>query len=85
MDAKILTFQKRFDVVFSNAVLHWVFEHKLILDGLYHALKANGKILLQFGGHGNAKTILKVMDDFIVQSAYKHYFAEYNAPFFPDH
>ena len=81
MDVRSLLFHKRFDVIFSNAVLHWVFEHKLVLDGLYKALKPNGKILLQFGGKGNAKTILKVMDDFIVQSAYKDYFTEFKFPY----
>jgi len=43
MDATALTFDKEFDIIFSNAVLHWVFEHKLVLEGLYRALKPNGK------------------------------------------
>ncbi len=82
MDARALTLHERFDVVFSNAVLHWVFEHNLVLDGLYQALKPNGKILLQFGGHGNAKIILAVMHKFITKSAYKHYFTDFQFSYY---
>ena len=81
MDATALTFDKEFDIIFSNAVLHWVFEHKLVLEGLYRALKANGKILLQFGGYGNAKTILEVMNRFVEEGRYKRYFTEFKLPY----
>ena len=73
MDATALTFENAFDLVFSNAVLHWVHDHKAVIQGIYRALKKEGKILLQFGGYGNAKEILSVMDAFIVKE-YAHYF-----------
>ena len=73
MDATALSFEDEFDVVFSNAVLHWIRDHKAMGQGLYRALKKEGKILLQFGGYGNAKEILSVMDAFIVKE-YAHYF-----------
>jgi Trans-aconitate methyltransferase len=50
MDAGSLSFTEGFDVVFSNAVLHWVKQHQPVIDGLYRSLKTGGKILLRMGG-----------------------------------
>lgn len=43
MDARDLVFDNQFDVVFSNAVLHWIKDHRFILAGLYKSLKSGGK------------------------------------------
>jgi len=80
MDATALNFENAFDVVFSNAVLHWVHDHKFVVQGIYRALKKEGKILLQFGGYGNAKEILSVMDAFIAKE-YVHYFKDFEFPY----
>ncbi len=80
IDATALDFENEFDVVFSNAVLHWVHDHKSVVQGLYRALKKEGKILLQFGGYGNAKEILSVMDDFIAKE-YALYFKDFEFPY----
>ena len=52
-DARELDFNDDFNVVFSNACLHWVIDQKLALNGIYRCLKKGGRILLQMGGHGN--------------------------------
>ncbi len=85
MDATKLTFENKFDIVFSNAVLHWISDQKAVLRGVYRALKPKGKILLQFGGYGNAKTILEVMDKFITNSSYTKYFKNFKSPYYFPH
>ena len=80
MDATALNFENEFDVVFSNAVLHWVHDHKSVVRGIHRALKKEGKILLQFGGYGNAQEILAVMDDFITKE-YATYFKDFEFPY----
>ncbi len=67
MDASELTFESCFDLVFSNAVLHWVKNHKPVIEGLYKSLKAGGKILLRMGGKGDAEGILSVMGELKAQ------------------
>ncbi|MGY6274753.1 class I SAM-dependent methyltransferase [Methylomonas sp. MgM2] len=62
MDAGKLSFAECFDVVFSNAVLHWVKQHHPVLDGLYRSLKSGGKILLLMGGKGDATGMLAAID-----------------------
>lgn len=81
-DAAHLAFDKTFDVVFSNAMLHWVHDHIGVLEGIYKALKPKGRILLQFGGYGNAKKILHIMNEVKLQRRYKRYFENFEFPYF---
>jgi trans-aconitate methyltransferase len=57
MSIEDLTFSREFDAVFSNAVLHWVRDHDAMLDGVHRALKAGGRFVAEFGGHGNIAAI----------------------------
>jgi len=56
-DASNLSFNNEFDVIFSNATLHWILDHKPVLQGIYSGLKHGGNILLQMGGRGNAHDV----------------------------
>ena len=59
MDARKLTFQSEFDMVFSNAALHWIVDQKAVLAGVQRSLKPGGRLLFQMAGKGNAKDILR--------------------------
>ncbi|NOT66121.1 MAG: methyltransferase domain-containing protein [Methylotenera sp.] len=81
MDASSLSFENCFDVIFSNAVLHWVRNHQPVVKGLYKSLKTGGKILLRMGGQGDAAGILAVMDDLKASNKWAQYFADFEFPF----
>jgi trans-aconitate methyltransferase len=62
LDARMITaeqlpFEREFDAVFSNAVLHWVRDHDAMLAGVHRALKPHGRFVAEFGGHGNIAAI----------------------------
>ena len=57
MNAEQLPFEREFDAVFSNAVLHWVRDHDAMLSGVHQALKPGGRFVAEFGGHGNLAPI----------------------------
>lgn len=57
MDATLMTFQRRFDAVFSNAALHWVHDQPALLRGVASALKPGGRFVAEMGGHGNIAAI----------------------------
>lgn len=67
-DALVLPFEKEFDVVFSNAVFHWISDHDILLQNIYKVLKQNGLLVCEFGANGNIATIenafSKVCNDF---------------------
>jgi SAM-dependent methyltransferase len=50
-DGEALAFDGEFDAVFSNAALHWMSPDRVI-DGVWRALRAGGRFVGEFGGHG---------------------------------
>ncbi len=81
MDASDLAFEGRFDVAFSNAALHWVKNHKPVIEGLYKSLRVGGKIHLRMGGKGDAEGMLSIMDDLSASDKWAQYFTEFEFPF----
>lgn len=81
MDATQLTFESDYDLIFSNAVLHWVSDHKSVLEGLYKSLNVGGKILLRMGGKGDAQGMIAAMN--IVKNAeqWARYFKGFKFPY----
>ncbi len=61
MDASATEFDGEFDLVFSNATLHWIIDHRPVLSGIARALRPGGRCLLQMGGRGNASGIIEVL------------------------
>jgi trans-aconitate 2-methyltransferase len=74
-DAGKLSFQEKFDVVFSNAALHWIKDHRPVIAGIQKALKPGGRILLQMGGKGNAESILSILEEMMSESEWSKYFS----------
>ena len=63
MDARHLDFSEQFDIVFSNATLHWVIDHRPIVEGARRALRNGGRLLFQMGGRGNAQDIMERVNE----------------------
>ncbi len=80
-DARHLAFDDAFDVVFSNAALHWVLDHRPVLRGIHRGLRVGGVALLQMGGAGNAAGILGVLDALIQQPRWSRYFTAFSFPY----
>jgi trans-aconitate 2-methyltransferase len=57
MDARQIHFAKKFDAVFSNAVLHWVDDHPAFLRGAASVLRSGGRLIVSCGGKGNAQDV----------------------------
>lgn len=63
MSATELPFEDMFDAVFSNAVLHWVKDAEIALIKIFNALKANGRLIAEFGGFGNIKYLTDAIQE----------------------
>ena len=55
LDVLDANFCSEFDVVFSNATLHWVKDHEMLLSILYRALKESGLLRVNFAGRATAR------------------------------
>lgn len=75
-DALKLPFNKQFDVVFSNAVFHWIADHNALLNQVHKVLKPNGLLICEFGANGNIATIENAFMKVCRDSGY-----EYNPKF----
>jgi len=79
MDAQKIEFENKFDLVFSNAALHWVKNHEAVLQGVYKSLKPYGKIVFQMGGYGNAAMIFQALET--TKQKYSQYFRDFSSPY----
>ncbi|WP_316773122.1 methyltransferase domain-containing protein [Pedobacter frigiditerrae] len=57
MDATKLPYNEIFDAVFSNATFHWIEDQDALTRGIYNSLRPNGRLVAEFGGKGNVKSI----------------------------
>jgi trans-aconitate methyltransferase len=84
-DIQALDFTAEFDLVFSNASLHWVKDHRLLLEAVYKALKPDGRVRFSFAGSGNCPTFIKVVREYMQIPQYRRYFENFAWPWFmPD-
>lgn len=79
-DAQKLPFHEEFDVIFSNAALHWVLDHAPVLAGIHRSLRPGGRALLQMGGKGNAADIFSVLDQMLTEPLWRSYFNDFKFP-----
>lgn len=61
-DALSMEFSSEFDVVFSNAVFHWIPDHTTLLRHVRKALIPGGKLVCEFGGVGNIVRIQRAFE-----------------------
>lgn len=57
VDAAQLPYQALFDAIFSNATFHWIENQSALTEGLFNSLKPGGRLVAEFGGKGNVKSI----------------------------
>lgn len=79
IDACNLPFYEEWDVVFSNAVFHWINNHDLLLQNIYRALKPKGLLICEFGVQGNIASIENAFAH-VLKSHDHEYKAKFNFP-----
>ena len=80
-DARDIDFDCEFDLIFSNACLHWITDHFPVLKKIRKSLKPSGRILFQMGGKENADHIIKVMEHVIEQAKWSAFFNDFKFPY----
>lgn len=82
--AQNIDFKGEFDVVISNACMHWIKEQAKVLKRISAALIPGGRVFIQMGGNGNAGTMTKIVEAMTLQKDWKKYFKKpYFTYFFP--
>lgn len=79
-DARALEFSNEFDIIFSNAALHWIMDHRPVLKGIFHALRPGGKMLVQMGGKGNAAEVFLAFAYLVQDPPWNQFFGNFHIP-----
>ena len=82
MDINRMNFKDEFDIVFSNATLHWIKDHKKLLTKVFSILKIGGIIRFNFAGEGNCSYFFRVIRDVIGLHEYAIYFNKFVWPWY---
>ena len=82
MDARKIKFARRFDLIFSNAALHWVDDHEKILRGAASALNSGGRLVVSCGGKGNAHDVFLALRPEMRLKRWREFFRKMPMPYF---
>src|SRR5271157_1631667 len=82
MDLNHLDFEKEFDVIFSNATLHWIKDHERLLKNVARALASGGTIRFNFGGDGNCPNFIAVIREAMAHHKFSPYFTNFEWPWY---
>lgn len=81
-DARQIKSKTKFDVVFSNAALHWVDDHEAFLRGVAAVLKPGGRLIISCGGKGNAHDVFLALRPEMRLKRWREYFRKMPMPYF---
>jgi len=63
VDGTKLPYHEKFDAIFSNATFHWIENQNALVEGLFKSLKTGGRLVAEFGGKDNVKSITDAIQD----------------------
>ena len=82
MDAREIKFAREFDLVFSNAALHWVDDHPKFLAGAASILTSGGRLIVSCGGKGNAQDVFMALLPELRSRRWREFFRKMPNPYF---
>jgi trans-aconitate methyltransferase len=82
LDARKIKWPRPFDLIFSNAALHWVDDHEKVLRGAAAVLKPGGQLVVSCGGKGNAQDVFLALRPEMRSARWRAYFRQMPAPYF---
>lgn len=81
-DINHLNYNSHFDLVFSNATLHWVKNHDMLLRNLYRSLRGKGLLRLNFAADENCSSLIKVLTAAMDLPEFVKYFTGFQWPWY---
>jgi trans-aconitate methyltransferase len=82
MDARHIRLARRFDVIFSSSVLHWVADHPAFLRGAAACLRPGGRLVVSCGGKGNAQDVFVALRPEMRLKQWCKFFRKLQKPYF---
>jgi trans-aconitate methyltransferase len=81
-DINALDYDDAFDLIFSNATLHWIRDHRRLLRNVHRALRRGGVIRFNFAAAGNCSHFFQVIRKAMSLPEYRSCFDHFEWPWF---
>lgn len=81
-DINKLDYEDEFDVVFSNATLHWIKDHHALLANVHRSLRNGGVVRFNFAGDGNCRNFFLVVREAVAHPHFVRFFRDFDWPWF---
>jgi trans-aconitate 2-methyltransferase len=75
-DLAALELNEEVDLVYSNAVFHWIPDHENLFRRLFAALRPGGRLIAQCGGSGNVASLTRAIAEVAAQPRFGEHFAD---------
>jgi trans-aconitate 2-methyltransferase len=75
-DLAALELHQEVDLVYSNAVFHWITDHENLFRRLFAALRPGGRLIAQCGGAGNVASLTRAIAEVAAQPRFGEHFAD---------
>ena len=82
MDINHLELSDTFDLIFSNAALHWIKDHQHLYRQLWPLLNPQGKIRINMASTNNCPNFLKAVRDTMQNPDYQDCFRDFEWPWY---
>lgn len=82
MDINEMKFVNEFDVIYSNATLHWIKDHRRLLKNVHRALRTGGLARFNFAGEGNCSHFFRVIRKAMQMDEFSSYFKDFSWPWY---
>ena len=76
MDIDEIAFEDEFDVVYSNATLHWIKDHHRLLKKVFNALRNGGLLRFNFAADRNCSHLFKVIRKAMEKEEFSRFFSD---------
>jgi trans-aconitate 2-methyltransferase len=82
LDIDDIDFIDEFDIIVSNATLHWVKNHDKLIRNCYRSLKKGGFFRVNFAGDGNCEYLISVLRELISHEKFRSDFEDFEWPWY---
>jgi trans-aconitate methyltransferase len=82
MDIEKMTFEDEFDVIYSNATLHWIKDHHRLLRNAHKALRVGGFLRFNFAADGNCSHFYRVIRGAMEKEEFSRFFSDFSWPWY---
>jgi trans-aconitate 2-methyltransferase len=81
-DIETFDYKEDFDLVFSNATLHWIKNHGRVLEHTFRCLRKNGSARFNFAADGNCSHFFKVVKEGMALPQFAQSFMSFSWPWY---